>query len=318
VLPVRKVKGFTLVELLVVIGIIALLISILLPALSKARDQANAIACQAGERQFYAVWSMYAVDYKGYALPATLQGVNVEWDFCNPMLIGNELGKSTNNSGSVTNMNQAYIIKTLFTCPAADHSGQLNTDTVSGTGNLAMGTSTSGYWGDYIYNYYTGVIKVDNGNGIQYPFYPYTRLNQIPDNVILLMESIKPNANTPAAIAGTYKCYFASWPDLFNSAAPAPKKTTTLTFNRIGTYHSKRTKMNVVCADGHIALVDPKKDFFVNPNLQTTVKEFLWDRNITTPGSESGGVIKAPIFGPTAPTAAFTEGLGWLRGRPGV
>ena len=163
-----------------------------------------------------------------------------------------------------------------------------------------------------------GVIKCDNSNGVQYAYYPYTKLNQIPDNVILLMESIKPNSNTAAEIAGTYKCYFAGWADLFNSAAPAPKKTTTLTFNRIGTPHSKRTKMNVLCSDGHIALVDPKKDFFVNPSLQTTVKDFMWDRYIMTPGSESGRVIKAPIFGPTAPTSAFTEGLGWLRGRPGV
>ena len=61
----KKEDAFTLVELLVVIGIIALLISILIPALNSARERANRVKCLNNLRQIYQAEQIYALDNKG-------------------------------------------------------------------------------------------------------------------------------------------------------------------------------------------------------------------------------------------------------------
>ncbi|MGP1346735.1 MAG: DUF1559 family PulG-like putative transporter [Phycisphaerales bacterium] len=67
--PALRSTGFTLLELLVVVAIVALLVGVLLPAMSSARAAARRLACQSNLRQLVASWTMYAGDADGAAMP---------------------------------------------------------------------------------------------------------------------------------------------------------------------------------------------------------------------------------------------------------
>lgn len=74
-----KKRLFTLVELLIVIAIIAILASMLLPALKNARDKANEIKCKNKMKQLHNYFMFYVQDYQGFFPPCLLNG-QVWWD----------------------------------------------------------------------------------------------------------------------------------------------------------------------------------------------------------------------------------------------
>ena len=121
-------NGFTLVELLVVVAIIALLMAILLPSLGRAREQAKSAACKSNQKQLVLAFAMYAQEYddricegaEKRSIPEKTDGSQVWISWWSKYLVGAYFGCTSTSSSAVGKApvwNDSFVRPKVMFCP---------------------------------------------------------------------------------------------------------------------------------------------------------------------------------------------------------
>ena len=293
-LPAKHDRGFTLVELLVVIGIIALLISILLPALSKARAAATNAKCLSNLHQLGEAFSMYAVSNRNWwpapAMPSQnppgyggTGTVGTYWhkDFIYPLL---NQGKTVADS---LQPNNAFIHGTVFECPAAN-------DRFDVSDPMIVGAADQQQWG-YGMSARLNDVQLPNASPDS-AHEAYNGTKQDYKNVSMIMNSSQTCLliDNVGAWAGTIlegtapnqdEMQIRLYAALYRHSNKRPKHDGPFTSASIQQTNLDQGYLNVLYADYHAAPINhiaiPKSEYIGGANADRAFFQF-WCGNIQT------------------------------------
>jgi len=247
-----KVRGFTLVELLIVIGIIALLIAIILPALTKAQASARNAQCLSNQRQVFTAVTMFAGERgKGYAPGAANPNVDPVSGYgtgAGQLIPASDnipdIGPTIPDSMMVT---YGYLRNRKgFRCPEMDANKEFISIKMQTLANIPA---------PWQYSYHYSYNEKFVGQGFNTT--TFVGLRPAPWTVYK-MHQAKPSA-TMVFIADMYSP--VEWlraDTTTNAAITIPAGTWTYAL-RVSPFHNRRNKVIVTYADGHGEMIDAFK-----------------------------------------------------------
>jgi prepilin-type N-terminal cleavage/methylation domain-containing protein/prepilin-type processing-associated H-X9-DG protein len=281
-------NAFTLVELLVVIGIIAILIGILLPSLSRARKSAQTVQCASNLRQLYTLTQIYTNIYNGYTMPSRVgQGSSKKYWWCGYEVLGPLMG--VKRAGNQAEQDVVDRVAKMLDCPSVLRAKDP--------------TSPQQFSIDYTYNGHLGDSRAYKGFSdfdLKYVGWAeFKKRTQVPGNVLVavdLTDMLAPDDER-----------FGSLNDLTTSSGSRP-------YPRAGRPH-QQNKANALFHDGSVYLLKAFDPFSADPpnkgNIAPTSKvpktTLLEEWMIRSPGNLNHA---------TSPFKTTIPEEVWSKGRP--